>query len=188
MQVTERAERALTEYMGTIETSPTESGDLEARAASMARSVGALLALKVVKTRVLVLNEQVLIRVQMRTPSGTKRTITAGVNAFSQVVHEALDEMPRHQVRGAIDALRRALAPEAVTLEAALSEAAEKITSSPEEVQKWKRNLAAMREARIQKDREDLVSRMTSLLVSGWTRDMLAECAAEAVCRSVMHG
>jgi hypothetical protein len=187
MQDTERVERVLIDYLRKAEASPTEDGDLEAKAASMAARMAGLLTLRVVRARVVVLDEMVHIRVQMRS-AACRRTVTAGVSAFAQLAHEALNEIPWPMVSGATKALRAALPAEADALEKAVMGAAEKITSNQEEVQRWKDSLAATKEAKVRKDREDLVSRMSSLLASGWTRDMLLDSVNQATCSSIMHG
>lgn len=185
MQETERAERALIDYLRTAESSPTESGDLEARAASMAKSVAELLTLRAGRASVMVVDGTPVIRVRMRSASG-QRTVTAGVSAFAQVADAALNEMPRRLVAGALDALLKAFPDEACRMHQDVMAAAERLTSDPAVVKKWQGSLASMRDAKVKKEREELVSRMSALLAEGWTLDMLSECVSSATCRNVM--
>lgn len=186
MHETERAERALIDYLRTAESSPTESGDLEARAASMAKSVAGLLTLRVGKASVMIVDGTPIVRVRMRSAAG-QRTVTAGVSAFAQVVDAALNEMPRRLVGGAVDALMKALPDEARRMNADVMAAADRLTSDPETVKKWRDSLAATRTEKTRLEREELVSRMASLLADGgWTLDMLNEAVVDACAKNIM--
>jgi hypothetical protein len=186
MQETEQAERALIDYLRTAESSPTESGDIEARAASMAKSVAGLLTLRAGRASVMVVDGTPVVRVRMRSGAG-QRTVTAGVSAFAQVMDQALNEMPRRLVAGAMEALVKALPDEARRMHRDVMAAAEKLTSDPETVRKWRDSLAATRAEKTRKEREELVSRMASLLADGgWTLDMLSEAVSESCARNVM--
>lgn len=186
MQDTERAERVLTEYLRKAEASPTEDGDLEAKAASMAKGVADTLTMRAVRAKVMILDGTPIVRVHMRSRSG-KRTITAGMDAFAQLAEPALNEMPRRLVLGALLLLREALRGPAELLEGSVSEAVARLTSDSEYVANVKAEMAAKRARKVGTERENLVSSMLSLLADGWTRDMLLESVNIATCSNVMQ-
>ncbi len=185
MQDADLVERALIDYMRTSESSPTEDGDLEARASSMATGVASALAARAGAPKVVTPGNVAVVRVPMRA-KGFRTTVTAGMDAFSQVVSPALSEMPRPLVGGAVDALRRLFPDAADRMESEVRERAARLTSDPEKVRAVQETIKARRERQFKLDRENLVSTMCDLLASGWTHQMLVDAVSVATCSNVL--
>jgi len=117
---------------------------------------------------------------------GFRTTVTAGLDAFSQVVSPALCEMPQSMVSGAVEAIRRLLPERAERINSEVQRRVDDLVSDPEAVRAVREAAAQRREKQFKLDRENLVATMSDLLASGWTHQMLLDAVSSATCANVM--
>jgi len=175
MQDTERVERALRESLNTSMST-----------ASLAGKVCTVASMRALGAKVVVVDGMAVVRVRMGVRRGMKRTVTAGMDVFSQLMIPAFDNLSPQAVRRAVEALREALPEDAARVQEEVDREARRLTGDPETVRLMKAKTAESRAKQYRTERENLVSKMASLLSSGWTVDQLLFSVHEAIARSIM--
>ncbi len=182
MQDTERVERILCE----VRALNMGKWILGAGETAMAERVCSLLSMRVLGAKVVFFNDTAVIRVRMGV-RGEQRTVTAGMDVLRQLVepilHGGLDP---DIVSKAVEAIRRALPDDVERLQSEVSRASEEITSNSDLVKQTKEAMVKTRTKKFLTERENLVSKMASLLSSGWTIDQLRDAVNTSACRNVM--
>lgn len=167
-------------------------GAWSASVAERARTMSAMRA--VGKARVRLVDGSAVIRVTLtahREGRTRSHTVTSGMDVASQLIPGFLMDVgsavpPAAEDRVA-DILRDALGEDFVRITSEVKEKSDELLADKQRVSEVRNAIADRRERRRLKEREDIVSQMTSLLSSGWTRERLVEAMNEAVVRTVMR-
>ncbi len=168
-------------------------GAWSAEMAERARTMSAMRATG--KARVRLVDGSAVIRVTLtahREGRTRSHTVTSGMDMASQLIQGFLTAGEKYVPPAAEDAildiLREALKEDFARITSEVKEKSDELLADKQRVSEVRNAIADRRERRRLKEREDMVSQMTALLSSGWTREHLVEAMNEAVIRCVMSG
>lgn len=171
-------------------------GAWSAEMAERARTVSALRATG--KARVRLVDGSAVIRVTLtahREGRTRSHTVTSGMDVASQLIQGFLmaigtlhsSAIPQAAENAVSDILKEALKEDFARITSEVKEKSDELLADKQRVSEVRNAIADRRERRRLKEREDMVSQMTALLSSGWTREHLVEAMNEAVIRTVMR-